>query len=52
MTAVYALLGVSFGRAVLAAILFRIVYYFVPFLFSLGFYRRLLREETGDGTIR
>ncbi len=52
MAAVFALLGVSFGHAVLAAILFRIVYYFVPFLFSLGFYRRLLRRRTGDEVIR
>jgi uncharacterized protein (TIRG00374 family) len=43
MTGIYALLGVSFEQAVLASILFRIVYDFVPFLVSLAFYRRLLR---------
>jgi glycosyltransferase 2 family protein len=45
MAAVYALLGVPFGQALLAAILFRAVYYFIPFLFSLGFYWRLMRGE-------
>jgi uncharacterized protein (TIRG00374 family) len=46
MAAVYALLGVPLGQAVLAAILFRVVYYFAPFLVSLGFYRRLMGETT------
>jgi uncharacterized protein (TIRG00374 family) len=45
MAGIYALLGVPIGVAILAAILFRIVYYFIPFLASLGFYRRLLREQ-------
>lgn len=45
MTGIFVLLGVSAQAAVLAAILFRIVYYFIPFLASLGFYHRLLREE-------
>lgn len=44
MSGIYALLGVPFQQAVLAAILFRVTYYFIPFLASLGFYRRLLRE--------
>jgi glycosyltransferase 2 family protein len=42
MGAVYALLGVPLEQAVLAAILFRAVYYLAPFLISLAFYRRLL----------
>ena len=45
MAAVYALLGVPFEQAVLAAILFRVVYYLVPFLISLGFYRQLIKGE-------
>jgi uncharacterized protein (TIRG00374 family) len=45
MAAVYALLGVPFGQAVLAAILFRTVYYVIPFLVSLSFYWRLMRGE-------
>lgn len=45
MAAIYALLGVPFEQAVLAAILFRAVYYLVPFLISLGFYWRLIRGE-------
>ncbi len=43
MAGIYALLGVPIRTAVLAAILFRVVYYFIPFLASLGFYRRLLK---------
>lgn len=43
MAATYALLGVPLSQAALAAILFRLVYYIVPFMVSLGFYRRLLR---------
>ena len=46
MVAVYTLLGVPFEQAALTAILFRVVYYFIPFLVSLGFYRRLLRGES------
>ncbi|MCB0003214.1 MAG: flippase-like domain-containing protein [Anaerolineae bacterium] len=44
MAGIYALLGVPFQQAVLAAVLFRIVYYFVPYLVSLAFYRRMLRQ--------
>jgi uncharacterized protein (TIRG00374 family) len=44
MAGIYGLLGVPISSAVLAVILFRIVYYFLPFLASLGFYRRLLRQ--------
>ena len=46
MAAVYTLLGVPFEQAALAAVLFRVVYYLIPFLVSLGFYRRLLRGES------
>jgi uncharacterized protein (TIRG00374 family) len=46
MTALYTLLGVPFEQAALATVLFRVVYYFIPFLVSLGFYRRLLRGES------
>ncbi|MBV9453057.1 MAG: flippase-like domain-containing protein [Rubrobacter sp.] len=45
MAATYALLGIPFGQAVLAAILFRTLYFFIPFLGSLGFYWRLMRGE-------
>ena len=45
MAGIYALFGVPIGTAALAAILFRIVYYFLPFLVSLGFYHRLLRDS-------
>ncbi len=41
MAGIYALLGVPFEQAVLAAILFRIMYYLVPYFFILPFYNRL-----------
>ncbi len=44
MAGIYALLGVPFEQALLAAILFRGVYYLVPYGFSLTFYGRLLRR--------
>jgi uncharacterized protein (TIRG00374 family) len=44
MSGIYALLGVPLHQAVLAAIRFRVVYYLVPYLVSLGFYWRLLRQ--------
>jgi uncharacterized membrane protein YbhN (UPF0104 family) len=44
MAGVYALLGAPFQQAVLAAILFRVVYYFIPYIISLAFYGRLLRH--------
>ena len=41
---ILAIFGVPFSQGVLGAILFRVLYYFVPFIFSLGFYWSLLRE--------
>ena len=41
MAGIYALLGVRFEQAVLAAILFRILYYLVPYFLILPFYHRL-----------
>jgi uncharacterized protein (TIRG00374 family) len=48
MAGVFALFGVPFSHGVLVAILFRVLYYFVPFVASLGFYWRLLREKVND----
>jgi uncharacterized protein (TIRG00374 family) len=45
MTGIYALLGIPLEKAVLAAILYRVVYSIVPYLVSLAFYRMLLREN-------
>jgi uncharacterized protein (TIRG00374 family) len=42
---ILAIFGVPFSQSVLAAILFRVLYYFVPFVVSLGFYWSLLRES-------
>lgn len=42
MAGIYALLGVPFEEAVLAAILFRVFYYLVPYFCILPFYNRLL----------
>jgi uncharacterized protein (TIRG00374 family) len=44
MAGIYALLGVPFEVAVLAAILFRFLYYLVPYFCILPFYNRLLHE--------
>jgi uncharacterized protein (TIRG00374 family) len=41
MASIYTLLGVPFGQALLAAILFRILYYLLPYLLILPFYNRL-----------
>lgn len=45
MAGLYALLGEPLETAILAAILFRMIYYFLPFFISLGFYRRLLQAD-------
>ena len=45
MAGIYALLGVPFELGLLAAILFRGVYYLVPYVVSLIFYGRLLKKE-------
>jgi len=41
---ILAIFGVPFSLGVLGAMLFRVTYYFVPFVFSLGFYWSLLRK--------
>lgn len=41
MAGIYALLGVQFEQAVLTAILFRILYYLLPYFLILPFYNRL-----------
>jgi uncharacterized protein (TIRG00374 family) len=46
MAGMYALFGVPFAQAVLASVLFRVVYDFVPFFMSLTMYRRLLRTRS------
>jgi glycosyltransferase 2 family protein len=42
MAGVYALLGVPLEQAILAAILFRVIYYLVPYFCILPFYNRLV----------
>ncbi len=44
MAGIFVLLGVPFQQAFLASILFRAIYYIVPYCISLGFYRTLLRR--------
>jgi uncharacterized protein (TIRG00374 family) len=46
MAGIFALLGAPFQQAILAAILFRVIYYLIPYILSLGFYGRLLRHMT------
>ena len=48
MAGVFALFGVSFSEGVIAAVLFRIVYYFLPFIASLALYWSLLREKVAE----
>jgi uncharacterized protein (TIRG00374 family) len=43
MAGVYTLLGVPFERALLTSILFRVAYYFIPFLIGLVIYNRVLK---------
>jgi len=45
MAGTYALLGIPFSQGVLAAILFRVVYDFVPFFASLVLYGGLIRKN-------
>jgi len=46
MAGIYALLGVRLEQAVLAAILFRILYYLLPYFLILPFYNRLLHRAS------
>jgi uncharacterized protein (TIRG00374 family) len=48
MAGVFALLGASFEQALLASILYRAIYFLLPFLISLAFYGNLLREPTSE----
>lgn len=53
MAGVFALLGVGFEQAVLAALLFRGVFYVAPYFVSLGFYWRLApRGQPADTASR
>jgi hypothetical protein len=45
MAGVFVLLGVGYERALLAAMLFRVIYYVIPFAASLVLYARLLRAN-------
>jgi uncharacterized protein (TIRG00374 family) len=48
MAGVFALLGYSFEQAVLASILWRGVFYLLPYIASLGFYWHLMRRMRRD----
>jgi hypothetical protein len=50
MAGIYAFLGVPFEVAVLAAILFRVLYYLVPYFCILPFYNRLLHQARQQAT--
>ncbi|MGD8466258.1 MAG: lysylphosphatidylglycerol synthase transmembrane domain-containing protein [Anaerolineae bacterium] len=52
MTGIFALFGVALEKAALAAILYRVVYSIVPYLFSLGLYRLVLRPENENQVAR
>jgi len=44
MSGVYAIFGTRFEQAVLASLLFRVLYDIIPFVVSLPFYRKLLQK--------
>jgi hypothetical protein len=48
MAGIFALLGTQFEQAVLASVLWRGVYYLLPYIVSLGFYWHLLRRLKRD----
>ncbi len=52
MAGIYALLGVQLEQAILAAILFRFLYYLLPYLFILPFYNRLLHRASKPASIQ
>lgn len=52
MTGIFALFGTPFETAVLASVLYRLVYTMAPYLVSLGFYRLVLRQDDEKGAIR
>ena len=45
MSGIFVLFGFAFEKAVLASVLYRVVYSMVPYVISLGFYRLALRQE-------
>lgn len=45
MVGFYTLFGVPLAEAILVSVLFRVVFYFIPFIASLGFYRSLLKGQ-------
>ncbi len=51
MSGIYVLFGVPLTQAVLAAILFRLIYYFVPLLVSIAFYWLLLHQMRKEAII-
>ena len=50
MTGILALLGITLEKAVVAAVLYRVVYSIIPYLVSLGLYRFVLRREDTSQT--
>lgn len=45
MTGIFTLFGIPFEKAVLATILYRVIFMIIPYLLSLGFYRLVLRSQ-------
>jgi uncharacterized protein (TIRG00374 family) len=52
MASIYALLGVPFRQALLAAILFRVFYYLLPYLLILPFYNRLQENAKQQAVLK
>lgn len=51
MTFVFHLLGVPIGQAIMGSILFRGIFFVLPYLISLAFYRTLLRSEGSTSSV-
>ncbi len=52
MAGIFAMLGARFEQAVLAVVLFRILYYLLPYFLILPFYQRLLHRAGKQATIK
>jgi uncharacterized protein (TIRG00374 family) len=48
MAGIFTLLGASLEKSILASILFRVIYFLIPFVVSLGFYWQILRRRVGS----
>jgi uncharacterized membrane protein YbhN (UPF0104 family) len=48
MAGVFALLGVDIDHAIAAAVMYRVVYFFIPFAATVFFYRHILARPQAE----